>query len=260
MKKQILVAFGLCCISSPAFAHFGMVIPDTPIIDGAKRNAEITFSFSHPFEGVGMDLVAPKSVFVYLDGEEYDVQDQLTATKVMDHSAWKMQYTFQRPGVYSFVMEPTPYWEPSEDVSIIHYTKTMVPAFGDDSGWDEALGLPAEIVPVTRPFGNYAGNIFQGQVLVDGEAVPYAEVEVELYNQKGLVAPSDYHVTQVIKADNAGVFSFVCPQPGWWGFAALTDAPYTLKNPEGEDKGVEIGAVFWTYMHAYEKLNKAQND
>lgn len=260
MKKQILIALGLSIIASPALAHFGMVIPDTPIIDGEKRSTEIALSFSHPFEGVGMELVAPQSFSVYLGDKKYDLQNQLTATKVMEHPSWTTEYSFQRPGVYSFVMEPTPYWEPAEDVSIIHYTKTMVPAFGDDSGWDQALGLPAEIVPVTRPFGNYAGNIFQGQVIVGGEPVPYAEVEVELYNQHGLMAASDYHVTQVVKADGSGIFSFVCPQPGWWGFAALTDAPYTLKNPDGEDKGVEIGAVLWTYMHPYTTHNKAQND
>lgn len=260
MKKQTLLALGLCLVSSPALAHFGMVIPDAPIITGERRTTEVNLSFSHPFEGVGMELVAPQSFSVYLNGKKHDLQGELHAATVMDHPSWKALYTFQRPGVYSFVMEPTPYWEPAEDVSIIHYTKTMVPAFGDDSGWDEALGLPAEIVPVTRPFGNYTGNIFQGQVMVGGKPVPHAEVEVELYNEQGLVAPSDYHVTQVVKADSEGIFSFVCSQPGWWGFAALTDAPYTLKNPAGEDKGVEIGAVLWTYMHSYTKGNKAQND
>lgn len=260
MKKIALITLGCCLISNSAFAHFGMVIPSAPTIDGDTRNTEITLSFSHPFEGVGMELVAPQNFSVYLEGKKKSLQDQLVPTKVMEHPSWKAEYTFQRPGVYSFVMEPTPYWEPAEDVSIIHYTKTMVPAFGDDSGWDEALGLPAEIVPVTRPFGNYAGNIFQGQVIVNGKPVPYAEVEVEQYNQQGFVAPSDYNITQVVKADSTGVFSFVCPQPGWWGFAALTDAPYTLKNPDGEDKGVEIGAVLWTYMHAYTKTTKAQND
>ena len=35
-----------------------------------------------------------------------------------------------------FYMEPKPYWEPAEDCFIIHYTKTVVTAFGDDEGWD----------------------------------------------------------------------------------------------------------------------------
>jgi len=37
-----------------------------------------------------------------------------------------------------------------------------VTAFGDDEGWDEEIGLKTEIVPLSKPFGLYAGNIFQG--------------------------------------------------------------------------------------------------
>ena len=40
-----------------------------------------------------------------------------------------------------------------------------------------------EIIPLTRPFANYSGNIFQGRVLLDGKPVPGAEVEVEYYNR-----------------------------------------------------------------------------
>lgn len=57
-------------------------------------------------------------------------------------------------------MEPKPYFEPAEDCYIIHYTKTVVSAFGLE-GWDRELGLKTEIVPLTRPFGLYAGNVFQ---------------------------------------------------------------------------------------------------
>ena len=78
------------------------------------------------------------------------------------------------------------------------------------------------------------------------------QVEVELYNEGGRVqAASDYHITQVVKTDANGVFNFSCPREGWWGFAALTEADYTLKNPEGQDKAVELGAVLWVYMDGY---------
>jgi len=236
-----------------ANAHFGMVIPSTNIVTQDARTAEIYLSFSHPFEMTGMDLVKPAQFSVFSNGKKTDLTKTLSPATVMDHKAWKIDYKFKRPGVYQFVMEPKPYWEPAEDVFIIHYTKTIVAAFGEEGGWDEPAGLPAEIVPMLRPFGNYAGNSFVGQVLLDGKPLANAEVEVELYNKdKKFSQPSDYHITQVIKADANGVFSFNCPQPGWWGFAALTEADYTLKDPEGNDKGVEIGAVLWTYMDSYQ--------
>jgi cobalt/nickel transport protein len=47
-------------------------------------------------------------------------------------------------------------------------------------------------------------------------------------------------VTQVVKADGNGVFTYGRSQGGWWGFAALnTDE----RKIEGKD--VEIGAVIW---------------
>ena len=156
-----------------------------------------------------------------LDG--FDPQGEaLQQATVMDHAAWQSEVEIKRPGVYWFVMEPKPYWEPAEDVFIIHYSKTVVAAFGEDEGWDEELGLKTEIVPLTKPFGLYQGNLFQGIVKVDGKPAAYAEVEIEYYNEAGTArAPSDYMITQTIKADKNGVFTYAAPKAGWWGFAAL---------------------------------------
>jgi len=240
----------LFLITCPAHAHFGMIIPDQPIISQDNKETVFTLSFSHPFENHTMNLDKPKRFFVSVNGENSDLINTLEKIDLLDHTAWKSSYSFKRPGVYQFVMEPVPYWEPSEDLSIIHYTKTIIPAFGDDEGWDQPVGLPTEIIPMLRPFGNYAGNSFIGQVLVNGAPAPNVDVEVELYNPDDTYkAPSDYHVTQLVKANSEGIFTFTCPLSGWWGFSALTEANYTQKNPDGEDKPVELGAVFWTFFH-----------
>ena len=253
-KKTVALwgAILLLGASGQARAHFGMVIPSTNQATAENKSVELTLSFSHPFECKGMNLSRPDMFYIVKDGQKTDLLETLMPTKVMDHAAWQTNYRFKRPGVYSFVMVPKPYWEPAEDLSIIHYTKTVVAVFGAEEGWDEPLGLPTEIVPLLRPFGNYAGNTFTGQVLLQGKPVPGAEVEVEYYNRDGsLVAPSEYHVTQVVKADGNGIFSFTCPRAGWWGFAALNEADYTLKNPAGEEKPVELGGVLWIYFDAY---------
>ncbi|MGL1931205.1 MAG: DUF4198 domain-containing protein [Desulfotalea sp.] len=233
----------------PSHAHFGMLISDHSIINQENRASNLQLSFSHPFEGIGMVLEKPEKFNLTLAGKNTDLTADLKQNMVMGKESWNLDYKFARPGVYIFSMEPKPYWEPSENVSIIHYTKTIVPAYGADTGWDEPVGLPAEIIPLTRPYGNYAGNSFTGKVLVNGKPLAMADVEVEFYNKdNNYKAPSEYHVTQVVKADKNGIFTFTCPQAGWWGFSALTEASYTLKDPNGEDKGVEIGAVLWTYM------------
>jgi len=233
-------------------AHFGMVIPDKSIITQEKKSTQFNLAFAHPFENIGMDLVKPKSFSVTTHGQTTVLTTTLQPATFMKHNSWTTGFTFKKPGVYQFTMEPVPYWEPAEDVSIIHYTKTIIGAYGDDEGWDTPVGLPTEIIPILRPFGNYAGNSFTGQVLLDGTPVAAAKVEIEFYNENNtLQAPSDYHVTQVVKSDENGVFTFTCPHPGWWGFAALSEADYTIKDPEGNDKGVEIGAILWIYLDEF---------
>lgn len=78
--------------------------------------------------------------------------------------------------------------------------------------------------------------------------MPNAEIEVEYLNESPgnksvLKAPSDPYVTQVVKADRDGVFSYAMPRAGWWGFAALSDASWKLKK-DGKPKDVEIGAIY----------------
>lgn len=248
MRKFLLV----CCVliiafSGTAAAHFGMLIPSAGTVED-PRNSAVTLdvSFSHPMELIGMPLVRPRSVLAVVDGKSEDLTASLQAATIMGREAWQARYTIQKPGVYQFVMEPVPYWEPAEDCFIIHYTKTCVAAFGEEEGWDEPVGLKTEIVPLTRPFGNYAGNVFQGRVLLDGKPVPGAQVEIEYYNRdKKYKAPNAYMIAQTVRADADGVFTCGIPFAGWWGFAALHTSEEKITH-EGAPKNVELGAVLWT--------------
>lgn len=251
VMAAVLVTWSLC---SMVWAHFGMVIPsDNMVMQGEEKTVNITLSFSHPFEMTGMPLVKPARFFAVKDGKTIDLTTGLKQVSVMGHQAWQAGFPVKRPGGCWFVMEPQAYWEPAEDCFIIHYTKTLVAAFGDDTGWDAELGLKTEIIPLSKPFGLYAGNIFQGVVKLEGKPVPYAEVEVEYYNRnKRFAAPADYMVTQTIKADGAGVFSYAAPKPGWWGFAALSTDDKKMVH-QGEKKDIEIGAVIWVKFEPWQE-------
>ncbi|MBG0776053.1 MAG: DUF4198 domain-containing protein [Desulfovibrionaceae bacterium] len=256
MRFHLFAAAALVlALAVPAQAHYGMIIPAAPEATQDARTLEMTLAFSHPFTGHGMVLEKPKAFKVFVGGKATDLLGQLKEAKVMGQKAWKTPYKFAKPGVYTFFMEPTPYWEPAEDTSIIHYTKVVVPAYGDEDGWDEPIGVKTEIVPMVRPFGLFAGQTFTGQVLLDGKPVPNAEIEVEFYNAEkdAYKLASDYDQTQVVKADADGVFSMACPKAGWWGFAALNEADFTVKNPAGEDKPVELGGVLWVHFDAWTK-------
>jgi cobalt/nickel transport protein len=253
MKKCTFLAVVLALtlmVPRPALAHFGMVIPsDQMVMQGENTDIKLDLMFWHPFEGIGMELVKPAKFAVVVNGKQQDLLSSLKSTKTKGHQTWTATYKIKRPGVYMFYMEPQPYWEPGEDIFIIHYTKTVVTAFGDDEGWDEEIGLATEIVPLSKPYGLYAGNIFQGIVKLYGKPVPYAGVEVEYYNKDGKYsAPSDYMIAQTIKADKNGVFTYAAPRAGWWGFSALNTANTKIKH-DGEDKEVELGAVIWVKFH-----------
>lgn len=256
MKRPILLTLFLIAIllvtfgASSSHAHFGMIIPsDSMISPKESRDIQLLLSFSHPFEQVGMALSRPKAFKVFIGEKKISLLKQLRQVQSLGQTAWQAEYRIQRPGTYTFIMEPQPYWEPAEDCFIIHYTKTVVAAFDYDEGWDSEIGLKTEIVPVTRPFALYTHNLFQGIVKLNGKPVPEATIEVEHYNPgKKASAPSELMITQTIKADSNGLFSYAVPSPGWWGFAALTPADYRLTF-KGQKKEVELGAVIWVQFH-----------
>jgi len=246
-------AFLVLILCNTAQAHFGMVIPDSSVVMGLREAPlALTLSFSHPMAMEGLSLEKPKAFKMFFNGSlvrghEDVISQMLRPAKVLEQEAWSVNcpLTAMRPGIYSFFMETQPYWEKTEERFIIHLVKTSVGAFGAEKGWDEPLGLKTEIVPLTRPFGNYAGNLFQGLVLLDGRPVPGAMVEVEYYNRDlEREAPNDYLITQVVKADSQGVFSYAAPFAGWWGFAALHILPEKLEYC-GNTGEVELGAVIW---------------
>ncbi|MFH1153460.1 MAG: DUF4198 domain-containing protein [Pseudomonadota bacterium] len=253
---SVAAAAVILLASCPANAHFGTITPSDDIVTQEdSKTLTLQAKFIHPMEQHYMEMAKPVRFGVVHNGKTTDLLGSLTAAKAKapdqsgEFTFWKGDFQIRRPGDYTFFMEPTPYWEPAEDVFIIHYTKVCVNALGLEQGWDQPVGLETEIVPMTRPYGLWTNNLFTGQVLLKGKPVPNAEVEVEYLNESPgnpalVAAPSDPYVTQVVKADVNGVFSYAMPRAGWWGFAALNEADWKFKH-DGVDKGIEIGAVFW---------------
>lgn len=248
----------VCALLAPlafaltAHAHFQMIVPSSDVVaQDADRMLTLQLLFTHPMEGHLMHMARPVAFGVLIDGRKIDLLDTLKETTVGELSTWSATYRIQRPGDHVFYVEPAPYWEPAEEKFIVHYAKVVVNAFGLEEGWGEEVGLKTEIVPLVRPYGLWTGNVFRGLVKRDGQPVPWAEIEVEYYNAPGqprIEAPTEAHITQVIKADGQGVFTYAMPRAGWWGFAALTEGDETLEGPDGAAHPVELGAVIWVHV------------
>ena len=186
-KMFVMMAMVVLLAANPVSAHFGAIIPSDDIVtQDDDKTLTVEVKFFHPLEGHYMEMVKPKLFGVMHDGKKTDLLGSLQATKGKspDQDAsftfWKADFKVRRPGDYTFYVEPKPYWEPAEDCFIIHYTKVCVDALGLEEGWDEPVGLETEIIPLTRPYGLWTGNLFTGQVLLKGKPVPYAEVEVRV--------------------------------------------------------------------------------
>ena len=248
MRFDLIPAMGLACLlalTSPALAHFQEIIPSDDVLPEGGP-VELSLVFTHPFEmGPVMEMKKPARVGVMRNGTVTDLMPKLVEKTVSGATAWTLTEDLPEPGAAIFFVEPQPYWEPAEQKYIVHFAKVVVDSWASGEGWDQLVGLPVEIEPLTRPTGIWAGNLFTGVVLKNGQPVPFAEIEVEFVNDGSVEAPNDAFITQVIKADANGTFSYAMPRAGWWGFAALVEGDDPMTSPEGAEVPVEQGALIW---------------
>ena len=232
-------------LASPALAHFQEIVPSADVLpEGGTATVDLVFT--HPVEGGPvMEMKKPARVGVRIGGTTTDLMDRLVEKSVAGKAAWSFSYALTAPGAAIFYVEPQPYWEPSEGKYIVHYAKVIVDGYASGEGWDDLVGLPVEIQPLTRPTGLWTGNVFSGVVLKGGTPVPFAEIEVEFINDGTVKPPNDAFVTQVLKADANGTFTYAMPRAGWWGFAALLEGDTPMTSPEGKTVPVEDGALIW---------------
>lgn len=245
LQRPAAAVGALCLFLTPAQAHFQEIIPSADVLpEGGQVSLELLFT--HPMEGgPTMEMAKPARFGIMTGGKAADLGAGLVEKKVDGKTAWSATYELKEPGAAVFFVEPKPYWEPSEGKFIVHYAKVVVDAFASGKGWDQMVGLPVEIEPLTRPTGLWTGNVFRGVVKKAGRPVPFAALEVEYVNDGSIKAPNDAFVTQVIKADATGAFAYALPRAGWWGFAALVEGDKPMKSPDGKNAPVELGGVMW---------------
>lgn len=259
MKKSIAVLAGVLALAMtvPAMAHFQMIYTPESALEKAQ-SVDLKLVFTHPFEaGHTMDMGQPEQFFVVRKEKKKDLLGTLKPINwnslTNNGAAYEASYKLRGMGDNIFCLVPSPYLEKEEDCYIQQITKMVVNTGGFPTDWDAEIGLPAEIVPLDKPYALWTGNVFRGVVKGGGKPVPYADIEVEYMNhqplldhnafaQKAIVAaPQDAFVTMTIKANVNGEFSFGIPRAGWWGFCALGAGP-TKKH-----KGKELSqdAVIW---------------
>ena len=263
MKKILFTILGIFILVSPCFAHFQMIYTEESALEKGKE-INLKLVFTHPFEAghtmdIGKDeagsIHPPKAFGVVHKGRKKDLVGELKAitfkSLTNEGKAFEATYKLRGMGDFVFYFDPAPYYEASEDIYIEHVTKMIVNVAGAPTDWDAEIDLPVEIVPLDKPYALWTGNVFRGVVKCNGVPVPDIEIEVEYMNHNirgnafvkraKVEAPQDAFITQTIKADSNGVFTFGIPKAGWWGFAALgAGGEQTYKGKE-----LSLDAVIW---------------
>ncbi|MCR4667380.1 MAG: DUF4198 domain-containing protein [Desulfovibrio sp.] len=267
MKKTLaaLLGVGMLACTTPASAHFMMTYTPETVLPKAK-DIEMRIVFTHPAEaGHTMDMGGVKEFYAIhkrgdSDAKKIDLKASLKEITWTNPESSNKAYAatitkkdIRSMGDYMFVMVPGYYFEKEEGAYMQQIAKLLVNVGGIPGNWNEPAGLPCEIVPMSKPYGLWTGNVFQAQVLSEGKPVANAEIEVEYMSHKpdlkknalakksNVDYPNDVLVTQTIVTDSNGVFSFGLPKAGWWGFAALGVGP----DKQHEGKELSQDAVIW---------------
>ncbi|HIC87051.1 MAG TPA: DUF4198 domain-containing protein [Aquificae bacterium] len=257
MKKVLQNFFSFFLLLNTSYGHFIVLKPNKDIVENpSDKRLKIICKFTHPMQGYpNMDFEIEK-FGVYVNGKEEKLNFKTRWIRAFPKSdkyvrMYLANYKIKKPGVYQFFVIPKPYWEAEEGKFIKQITKVYLQAFGLEEGWDKPIGLKAEIVPLTRPFGLWEGNTFKGRAFINGKPAKNVKVEIEYLNPnfKSIKLPASVFITQVVKTDENGYFEYTIPWAGWWGFSVIgKDGNITYKGHSGP---VELDAVLW--IRAYKK-------
>ncbi|HLF12520.1 MAG TPA: DUF4198 domain-containing protein [Gammaproteobacteria bacterium] len=263
LTAALLLALGAC---GAADAHFQLLYTLETALDSGQAT-QFVMVFAHPAHGGAAMTMAEPGAFYLLSQRGDDAEPVRTdLTSSLQPIEWRgpegMNRAYEaklaRPvtrslGDYVFVFEPGPYYEGNEDKYIQQFTKSVLNIGGVPGNWAEPVGLPAEILPLDKPYANWTGGVFRGVVLSAGKPVPNAELEIEYVNyppdldqhrfagEPEVVFPQDSFGTMGIRANDRGEFTIGLPRAGWWGICALAVGPDT----EHEGKRLSQDAVLW---------------
>ncbi|MGE3840765.1 MAG: DUF4198 domain-containing protein [Vicinamibacterales bacterium] len=272
MRASALTNLGIATILVLAVARVDAHFQLLYLADAAPERGLATewlMLFSHPVHGgPNMDMGAPEDFYVVSQRGEADpvttqLKQYLEPIEWTGDNGTRRAYRARLPiavtrslGDYVFVLQPAPYYEQGEDKYIQQFTKTVMNVGGVPGNWGEPLGLPAEILPLNKPYANWTGGVFRGVVLSDGSPVPNAELEMEYINyppdlktlrfaaSPSVTLPQSSFGTLALRTNDRGEFTVGLPRAGWWGICALGVGPRT----QHEGKPLSQDAVIWVHV------------
>ncbi len=235
----------------PLHAHFLEVRSETPLLEKGKEKV-VTIAFGHPQKKTLLQMAPPTKVELMGPKGTTDLTKKVTKGK--EDKTYTVAFTPEATGDYTLVVTGAPYFEKNESQFIQQTTKMTMNLGAVEGDWHKPLGLPVEIVPLSRPYALVEGSSFTGQVMINKQPAANTKVEVTLANCcDPYEIPTQLHDSQTIYTDANGVFTVSMPLSGWWGFAAISEAGKKMKSPDGKHVPVEEDGVVWVYTDLLKK-------
>src|SRR5262245_46700509 len=170
-----LVLTSCLCIGNPsALAHYHILTLDKPSIN-KDETVTCTLRFGLPFAHQMFAAQKPTRVAVRLpDGTTTDLTAKLERRENATPDgksivAFDWKYAPTLPGDHIIAVRTLPVWMAEENVFLDDTVKVILHV-QLQGGWESPVGLPFELVPLTRPYGLRAGMVFQALVQSPGDA------------------------------------------------------------------------------------------
>lgn len=267
-NRSLATGIMVLMITGMAWSHVQLMVPTNESMDsqkGAVRTMDIRFVEHASLNGPLLPMGEPRQYGVLLNGDKRDLKPTLQAVKESGKTRYTSRFKMKEAGAHVMYLEPAPYWEPAEQVMVTHFTKVIFNSCGAGlkteshmgwenwEGWDQMVGFPVEIEPSLNCTALWTGSVFRGTVYVKGKPAAFSRVEVEYYNENlDVKQPNKSYITQIIKTDAHGQFSFALLKQGWWAFTAIPESTEKTMNPEGEEVSAEMGGVLIVHANDME--------
>lgn len=252
---------GITLFASLASAHVQLLVPterDGRLAPDGVCQLELRLLEHASQNGPVLAMGQPRQLGVLVNKKKTSLLESVKTKPADGQPAYTAEFKMKEPGAHVFFLEPAGYWEPAEQVMVTHYAKVIVNScdakLPTDSemgwenweGWDALVGFPVEIEPLVQCTSLWTGSAFTGIVRVNGKPAPRCRVEIEYLNDKGtLKLPDNSFLTQILKTNARGEFTFVPPRAGWWALTAIPETNKTTRNTEGKKVKAELGGVLW---------------
>jgi len=244
----------------PTLAHSHIYSPQ---FEGcyAKPGEAVKWQYfwGHPFDML-IDDAEPPKFFIFTPEEKKETLEPREITLKdpaggQDRRAFTVEYKPPGLGDYYLCLESPAYFIPAEQEFWQDYVKEPLHVM-KEGGWYDAVGLPVEIIPITRPYGWPAGSVFKGQALAKKRPLTRATVEIEKFNgvfvsrenlpKDRLGEENSPLITRVTKTDRLGYFLCTLDSPGWWIMSV--SAPGGSKTHAGKRHPLKMRGALWIYV------------